>query len=844
MLKQKNVLSIMILSLLCICLLIPIFFQSTANVYANDELEISSKEDLIAFSKNVNNGTTYKDTTVKLTKDIELDPNKNFVPIGNENHYFQGIFDGQGYTIKNLTIKNPGPYSYIGLFGKIYANNTEIKNLTLTNVNIEGNVFDDLYAGAVVGYCYVTHIENTYDSSRIENVAVRSGSIKITTNNGNVAVGGIIGGTNLSYNNRDFTESYGATSSIIIEYSYSNLTLNAGDKESCFAGGILGKGIADISNCFSLGNALVGSTDVPKGNNNVLYIKFNYYCIDNKFTVIGLGEGDLCYSSKKVFDILTTTGQNKGKDNWYLEDPDNPESDGEVVLKGVGYYATHPLPSSEPETPPETPVSTSATIKVLNRYYDITTNTKKDIPSTTEITNPRTIEIKKDEIFTITPYTQYNQSLSGLGLPYYEFVKEGEDPIPIPNETLKIKREHITYVENGYSSLYVYYINGTPITINNKKFWICSSSDKLYKYSNNSFSIFNDDLSSLIPTDIGLKFLGWSVQDPGENVCEFVDNTIDGNYIDWRIDYDLVIKANRANMQTKTDDSRYKITSFSVDKTNTIFQFSNANLNLYEVYGDFKYRCYTSVYKEINDVLTEISTVTIKASDSTLTRHKNYYRVDKDTEYNFSLINQKGIDVKEGNGYTSIKWYLGNINIEDNTITKYNNGERYGTINESTGDTTTVSNISTETRILAVLTPRQKINISILSNEFNGSDDVKYKINNEDFTSDTRLTYGEIYTITAENMPSGWVINLAKITRAGSEDDIIETPINYDGETCTFTVDFNVDGIVVNLDLKEGMLSNIISYAFISLLVVAGATLLLTLIINTFKPDGAKNSTT
>ncbi len=118
--------------------------DSTANTYY-----ISSEDDLFKFRNSVNNGTTYADCTVYLTKSFTL--TGTWVPIGNtgtEGSTFKGTFDGQSFTISSesqtsgLYIKNE---SYAGFFGYSYG-------MTVKNLNLEWINFNGSYVGGVVAY--------------------------------------------------------------------------------------------------------------------------------------------------------------------------------------------------------------------------------------------------------------------------------------------------------------------------------------------------------------------------------------------------------------------------------------------------------------------------------------------------------------------------------------------------------------------------------------------------------------------------------------------------------------------------------------------------------------------
>ena len=94
---------------------------------------------------------------------------------------FQGIFDGNGHKIKNMTISDPD-IEYAGLFGKANFNST-IKNVALENVNISTGK----YIGGIVAYVGIganTKVSNCYVTGVINNTK---------TNVNSYSVGGIAG---------------------------------------------------------------------------------------------------------------------------------------------------------------------------------------------------------------------------------------------------------------------------------------------------------------------------------------------------------------------------------------------------------------------------------------------------------------------------------------------------------------------------------------------------------------------------------------------------------------------------------------------------------------------------
>lgn len=137
------------------------------NKNADGEWEIGSVGQLLYFAQSVNSGASfYEGETVVLTSDIDL-KGINWAPIGSmtADHGFMGNFDGQGHTIKNLTIVNPtvdeDGYAYAGFFGLTEGtdkdNQNFVKNLVIENVTIstEGNI-----AAAAIAYAYYTTVED------------------------------------------------------------------------------------------------------------------------------------------------------------------------------------------------------------------------------------------------------------------------------------------------------------------------------------------------------------------------------------------------------------------------------------------------------------------------------------------------------------------------------------------------------------------------------------------------------------------------------------------------------------------------------------------------------------
>ena len=155
------------------------------NTDADGNYLISNANELVYFAKTVNvDGETYAGKTVKLTADIDL-AGKKWIPVGQTQvSSFQGTFDGQGHTIKNMTVNYTGTNSNYacGLFGWIELHNCApivIQNVKFDNANVTGIK----YTGVVAGYA------NGASGAEIKNCVVTNSTV--TSNSKNA--GGIIG---------------------------------------------------------------------------------------------------------------------------------------------------------------------------------------------------------------------------------------------------------------------------------------------------------------------------------------------------------------------------------------------------------------------------------------------------------------------------------------------------------------------------------------------------------------------------------------------------------------------------------------------------------------------------
>ena len=183
------------------------------------ELEIGSAEQLAALAALVNGTATsastystiatamqdsFKGKTITITSDIDL-ANIAWAPIGNWDNAFEGVLDGNGYTIHNLYINAPEAED-VGLIG--CANNSTIKNLTINNANVSAYscvaaVVGTPYTGCTISNCHVTGDINlvaewayvggicAYGYTKLDNCSVIADGTGYITSKTRNAVGGI-----------------------------------------------------------------------------------------------------------------------------------------------------------------------------------------------------------------------------------------------------------------------------------------------------------------------------------------------------------------------------------------------------------------------------------------------------------------------------------------------------------------------------------------------------------------------------------------------------------------------------------------------------------------------------
>ena len=227
----------------------------------NDPYQISTAEQLKLFRDIVNGAggqTQNRGACAVLTAAIDLN-NEPWTPIGNYTEgnqiYYEGTFDGGGYTISGLNVT--GNFRCASLFGAVKGGT--IKNLTVAgNVSHNYNSMGlDCHVGGIVG--------SALDAATIENC---SNNCSVTGGSGDF-IGGIAGS---NIDNARIIDCY-----------------NVGTITGTFngTGGVTGFNIGTISNCYNVGTVKGDYAVGEIVGDNVGTVKNCYYLAGTNLNAVG-----------------------------------------------------------------------------------------------------------------------------------------------------------------------------------------------------------------------------------------------------------------------------------------------------------------------------------------------------------------------------------------------------------------------------------------------------------------------------------------------------------------------------------------------------------------------------
>lgn len=306
---------------------------------ASNSYAISTAEQLAYLSNAVNTGSlSTKGLTFTLKANIDLS-NKYFEPIGTKEHPFEGTFNGDGYTIKYLTINessaitNASDETVGSLFGYI-------KDATLTKIgliaptiigvnNASGFVYDAI--NSTISYCYneIETIEIKKTNGTIEK-SYMLGRISSNINTAGLVMNMNNSTLSRSYNNVPLYQlnSSGYTSGLVM-----NLTNSSRIFDSYQDRGVLGSDLV---------RGLIIATD-NQGN-----IKTT----NHHFIALNIDETSSCHRVYNISgayplrnDVVDmTTSEDKNQIYNELIGPQGSFVEGDVGAGNIGLIENYPTP--------------------------------------------------------------------------------------------------------------------------------------------------------------------------------------------------------------------------------------------------------------------------------------------------------------------------------------------------------------------------------------------------------------------------------------------------------------------------------------------------------------------
>lgn len=373
-----------------------------------------------------------------LTQDITLSDNE-WTPIGTKNSPFTGTLDGQGHTIKGLTVGN-GANDDKAFFG--FTNGATVKNIGFTSAVVKGHnqaaivvaqakssTLSNIYvSGVVTGRDHVGTIAgDARDNTTITNCVSTAAALS-TEHQG----GGIAGWTNNS------------------TFSY-NIAYGAVTAPSNGAGGITGmvddNGKTEYISNLSAAPYIKGSNDHTHGingwcgggcsntgSNNLSWANTEYYVGGNKTAANDITDGSGMHGTVKSTDDLkkaaTYTGIGFSTDTWELTDGQWPRLRKFATMHDA-FTSISALPNI---IKPGQTVTVTATT-ALNRPISSITSSNNDIISV----DGNTLNAKKSGTCDITITSTGDDLAQGVSRKFTITVEDVKHTISTAEELDKLR---------------------------------------------------------------------------------------------------------------------------------------------------------------------------------------------------------------------------------------------------------------------------------------------------------------------------------------------------------------------------------------------------------------------
>jgi hypothetical protein len=293
---------------------------------------ISSRADMERLATNVNGGQNYSGVYFGLTRDLTGVNDVTTTVVGKSySHYFSGIFDGSGHTLKVNLYGAAGSEAYVGVFG--YTNGATIKNLGVGGDIIQLENTGVAYVGGICGRAENTVISNCYNTGNISSSASSNGSYS----------GGICG----------LASAYNSSMSISDCYNAGNISAAASSDAVAsyhsWSGGICGyvadNGSISISDCYNTGNISVAASSGESSSGGICGYVSQHSSISNCYNTGNIysssshsWSGGICgYGSGNIQNCFVANCQIKAATSTRISDRGiyNCYADKNITLNGV-----------------------------------------------------------------------------------------------------------------------------------------------------------------------------------------------------------------------------------------------------------------------------------------------------------------------------------------------------------------------------------------------------------------------------------------------------------------------------------------------------------------------------
>ena len=212
--------------------------------------------------------------------------------IGTDANPFTGKYDGDGYTISNLS--NSQAVDYVGLFG--YASGAEFTNIRLYDVTMTGGY----YTGGLVGYASSCTITGCYVSGSVTSTIWYAGGVSGRVDATTITKSWFKGTVHADSNAGGLV-AYSSVSNINNCFARASVSANDAGAGS-YSGGLVGfQNQGSITNCYAAGT--VSGSETNRGAIGIVYAPATTSRVYFDRTLSGFSSG--AYASPRTTDEMT-----------------------------------------------------------------------------------------------------------------------------------------------------------------------------------------------------------------------------------------------------------------------------------------------------------------------------------------------------------------------------------------------------------------------------------------------------------------------------------------------------------------------------------------------------------